>query len=84
MSRAELLASLMEAMVEVSFERIAISDISQDSKIIEELKFDSLDFAELMLHCETVTNQKVDESSVVWREVQTVNDLVGLFHLDEN
>jgi acyl carrier protein len=69
-------------MVEVSFGRLSISDIMAESKVIDELGFDSLDFAELMLHCESVTHQKVDESSINWREVITVDDLIGLFDLD--
>jgi acyl carrier protein len=82
MSREELLNSVTKLMVEVSFGRLSISDIMAESKIIDELGFDSLDFAELMLHCESVTYQKVDESSINWREVITVNDLIGLFVLD--
>lgn len=82
MSREELLNSLTKLMVEVSFGRLSISDIKLESKIIDELGFDSLDFAELMLHCESVTNQKVDESTINWREVLTLDDLIGLFNFD--
>lgn len=82
MSREELLKSLTELMVEVSFGRLSISDITVESNIIDELGFDSLDFAELMLHCESVTNQKVDESTINWREVLTVDNLIGLFNFD--
>ena len=82
MKREELLNSLTKLMVEVSFGRLTTSDITAESKIIDELGFDSLDFAELMLHCETVTNLKVDESNINWREVQTVDDLIGLFNFD--
>jgi acyl carrier protein len=82
MSREELLSSLTKLMVEVSFGRLSISDIKLESKIIDELGFDSLDFAELMLHCESVTNQKVDESTINWREVLTLDDLIGLFNFD--
>jgi acyl carrier protein len=84
MNKQELFDSLRTAMVEVSFERVKIVDISLESKIIDELGFDSLDFAELMLHCETITNHKIDESMVNWREIITVKNLIDLFNVDAN
>lgn len=82
MNEEELYNSLRTLMVEVSFERLSKADITKNSKILDDLGFDSLDFAELMLHCETVTNQKIDEAAINWREILTVNDLIGLFHLN--
>ena len=50
-----------------------------NSRLMQDMGVDSLDFAQLMLHLEDVTGLTISEDGVNWMLVQTVWQLAGLF-----
>ena len=58
---------------------IDTSGHDSNSRLMQDMGVDSLDFAQLMLHLEDVTGVTVSEDSISWEHVQTVWQLAGLF-----
>ena len=50
-----------------------------DQRIIQDLGLDSLDYATLMLGCETWSGTRVSDRAIEWARVQTVGQLADLF-----
>lgn len=56
---------------------IVESQISTDSKFIEDLGFDSLDFVELLMMVEEFMGEEIDED--VAEKFETINDVLRYF-----
>lgn len=77
----EMIIDKMKLVIEdVSLGNLAAESVDPDSRIIEDLGLDSLDFASVLLACEQFLGIKVQEQSVDWRTIQTVRELSEFLH----
>lgn len=63
-----------------SLENVArsASDIGDDEEIIAGLGIDSLDYASVLIECETILKISVQEDDIDWRRIRTVSQLADL------
>jgi acyl carrier protein len=54
-----------------------------NSRLMQDIGLDSLDFAQVMLHLEDVTGLVVSEERINWMQVQTVGQLAALFEVSK-
>lgn len=60
-------------------EKVA-AEIKETDEIIADLELDSLDYATVMLTCETWLGIKVNEAAADWRNIKTVGQLAAFLH----
>lgn len=77
-SLAEVERRLGEVIEEISLGRVSAANIELDQALMAELGLDSLDYAQVMLACESWLQVKVREKDVDWRKVVSVRDLAVL------
>lgn len=77
-SKEEYCKKIKEAIEEVSLGVHAASKLSDSDQIMADLKIDSLDYATILLTCETWSGVKVKEDGVIWSEVNTIEKLAEL------
>lgn len=75
---AKLVEALAKFVEEISLGVISSSSVRKDSQIIDELNFDSLDYASLMLMGEQFLGTRITESNVIWSQIKTIEDLANL------
>jgi acyl carrier protein len=73
-----LVAALATYVEEISLGEIESSTVTKDSKILTDLKFDSLDYASLMLMGEQFLDTKIVESNINWNEIVSIGDLANI------
>jgi acyl carrier protein len=75
---AKLVQALATFVEEISLGVISSSIVRKDSQIIDDLNFDSLDYASLMLMGEQFLGTRITESNVIWSQIKTIEDLANL------
>jgi acyl carrier protein len=75
----EVIAYLMTEIEAISLGKYTASHLSPSQRIIEDLGFDSLDYATLMLSCEAWFGVKVSERQIDWSTVETIGGLAELY-----
>ena len=79
MNKDIIIAQLKDIIEDVSQGKVKAVDIRPDTKIIKELGLDSLDYATVMLSCESALQCKILEQNIAWHKVITVEDLADIF-----
>lgn len=58
--------------------KLPASEIGEDAELINGLGIDSLDYATVLVTCESELNVSVVEDDVDWRNVRTVKELAAV------
>ena len=77
----EPLVDLVKAEIEsLSLGARPAAGIRDTDEIMADLGLDSLDYATVMLRCETWLGIKVNEAAADWRNLKTVGQLAAFLH----
>lgn len=77
----EQVVDFMRSEIEsVSLGANAAAEVRETDEIIADLGLDSLDYATVMLRCETWLGIKVNEAAADWRTLRTVGQLAAFLH----
>ena len=80
-THADIVEHLKKLIEDITVGEIPAASIQSDSRIIADLKLDSMDYATVMLTTERWLNTKIKEDDVNWSEIQTITHLADLFVL---
>jgi acyl carrier protein len=70
---------IKDKIQDISLGAVQAKSISNDSRIIQQLGLDSMDYATIMLMTEQKLGIKIHEDGVRWGEIQTIEQLADLF-----
>lgn len=70
---------LKKTIVEVTLGNVKEEDLTEDTKLMEDLSLDSLDYASVMLAGEEFSGKKLNENDIDWRDIKTIGQLASLF-----
>lgn len=77
-NKSETIEYIKTLIEETSFGEIKATGISESQALIGDLGIDSLDFATIMLGCETWLQVKVKEDQIDWSKVRTIEQLADV------
>ena len=77
-TKNEIVDKLIAEIVDLRLGQIDAKAIRSTDSIVIDLAIDSLDYASLLFSCEEWLNARVDENTVNWAEVSTIDDLADL------
>lgn len=78
-TKNEIINFIGAVIYEISLYQITPDQVTPETKIIQDLGLDSMDYATVMLRVEQWLDVKVPEDKINWAEIQTVEQLVIVF-----
>ena len=72
---ADIEAYIVADIEDITLGSVSAAEIRGDSRLIQDLGLDSMDYATVLLGCEKWLGIKIRERGVDWAELQTVNQL---------
>ena len=79
MNKQRILEYLITEARQIRPDQLANVEVSSASRIMDDLGFDSLDYATLMLSCESWSGVRLSERQIDWSQIQTIDALAALF-----
>jgi acyl carrier protein len=79
MNKQQILEFLIAEAHKIRTAQLANVEVTASSRIMDDLGFDSLDYATLMLSCESWSGVRLSEKHIDWSQIQTVDALATLF-----
>lgn len=80
----DIIQHLKFSIVEITLGNIDFISINNDSSLIKDLGIDSLDYAQVMLAGEEYINNKINENSINWGEINTIKQLAEILYRSQS
>lgn len=78
MTNPAILQLLKTTLAELDSVKVPAVDIKDDDELIAGLGIDSLDYATVLVTCESELGVSVMEDDIDWRKVRTIKDLAAV------